>query len=161
MLRAWGLRHGVPGYGPESKLCGVSSIALVQANGDSDLRAAVQSIGAHTRAEITRVADHGANVGRALSLQAEGDQALRRGELALAAEDYGRGREALSVLDRKRSLAVEERSRAALDLQRAQREGDDIAWAAGKLSDGNRAFASGNITADLDYAEARADLIGD
>jgi hypothetical protein len=29
------------------------------------------------------------------------------------------------------------------------------------LSDGNRAFVSGNITADLDYAEARADLIGD
>jgi len=49
-----------------------------------------------------------------------------------------------------------------LDLQRAQREGDDIAWAAGKLSDGNRAFANGNyITADLDDAEARADLIGD
>jgi hypothetical protein len=63
-------------------------------------------------------------------LQAEGDQALRRGELALAAEDYGRGREALSVIDRERSLAVEERSRAALDLQRAQREGDDIVWAA-------------------------------
>jgi hypothetical protein len=94
-------------------------------------------------------------------LQAEGDQALRHGKLALAAEDYGRAREALSVLDRERSLAVEERSRAALDLQRALREGNDIAWAAGKLSDGNRAFASGNITADLDYAEARADLIGD
>jgi len=37
----------------------------------------------------------------------------------MAAEDYGRAREALNVLDHERSLAVEERSRAALDLQRA------------------------------------------
>jgi len=138
----------------------ISSVALAQSSGDLNLRAAVQSIGSRTRAEITRVGDHGTNVGRALSLQAEGDQALRRGELALAAEDYGRAREALSVLDRERLLAVAERSRAAIDLQRAQRNGDDIAWAAAKVSDGNRAFATGNyITADIDYAEARADLI--
>jgi hypothetical protein len=141
-------------------VCGAS--ALAQSNGDLDLRAAVQSIGARTRAEITRVGDRGANVDRALSLQAEGDQALRRDELALAAEDYGRAREALSVLDRERSLAVEERSRAAVDLQHAQRDGDDKAWAATKLSDGNHAFSTGNyVTADIDYAEARADLIGD
>ena len=121
----------------------------------------MQSIGAQTRGEITRVGDHGANVGRALSLQAEGDQALQRGELALAAEDYGRAREALSVRDSQRSLAIEERSRAALDLRRAERDGDDIAWAAAKLSDGNHAFDTGNyVTADIDYAEARADLIG-
>jgi hypothetical protein len=143
-------------------LCGALSMAVAQANGDPQLRAAVQSIGSRTRAEITRISDHGANVGRALSLQAEGDQALRRGDLAVAAEDYGRAREAVSVLDRERALAAEERSRAAFDLQRAQREGDDIAWAAAKLSDGNRAYASGNyVTADIDYAEARADLIGD
>jgi hypothetical protein len=75
-----------------------------------------------------------------LSLQAEGDQALGRGE----------------------SLAAKERSGAVSDLRRAQREGDDIAWAATKLSDGNRTFATGNyITADIDYAEGRADLIGD
>jgi len=36
-----------------------------------------------------------------------------------------------------------------------------ISRAAEKLSGGNRAFASGNyITADLDDAEARADLMG-
>jgi hypothetical protein len=128
---------------------------------DADFQASVQSIGARTRSEITSVGDRGANVGRALSLQAEGDQALRRGELALAAEDYGRAREAVSVLDRERSLAITERSRAALDLREAGREGDDIAWAAAKLSDGNRAFDTGNyVTADIDYAEARADLIG-
>jgi hypothetical protein len=140
-------------------LCGGSS-AFAQA--DVDFRAAVQSIGARTRSEITRLSDKGANVGRALSLQAEGDQALRRGELALAAEDYGRAREALNVLDRERLLAVEERSRAALDLRRAERAGDDIAWAAAKVSEGNRAFATGNyVSADVDYAEARADLTGD
>jgi hypothetical protein len=100
-------------------------------------------------------------VGRALSLQAQGDQALRRGELALAAEDYGRAREALSVLDRERVLALEERSRAASDLRRAERDGDDITWAAAKLSEGNRAFDTANyVTADIDYAEARANLIG-
>jgi hypothetical protein len=142
-------------------VCDEQSV-LAQANSDVDFQAAVQSIGARTRTEISRVGDHGANVSRALSLQAEGDQALRRGELALAAEDYGRAREAVSVLDRQRSLAVEERSRAALDLRRAENEGDDIAWAATKVSDGNRAFATGNyVTADIDYAEARADLIGD
>jgi hypothetical protein len=142
-------------------LCGEQS-ALPQTNGDMDFRAGVQSIGARTRTEITRVGDRGANVGRALGLQAEGDQALRRGELALAAEDYGRAREAVSVLDRERLLAAEERSHAASDLQRAQRNGDDIAWAAAKLSDGNQAFATGNyLTAGIDYAEARTDLTGD
>jgi hypothetical protein len=142
-------------------LCGGLS-ASAQGNDDLDLRATVQSIGARTRAEITRVGDRGANVGRALSLQAEGDEALRRGEVALAAEDYGRAREALSVLDRERSLALGERSRANIDLQRAERGGEDISWAAAKVSDGNRAFDSGNyVTAGMDYAEARADLIGD
>jgi hypothetical protein len=143
-------------------LCIAPSAASAQVNSDQDFRAAVQAIGARTRAEITRISDLGVNVDRALRLQAEGDQALRRGELALAAEDYGRAREAVSVLDRERSLALEERSRVRLDLDRAQRHGDDIAWAAAKVSDGNRAFASGNyVTADIDYAEARADLIGD
>jgi hypothetical protein len=69
-------------------LCGGLS-ASAQGDDDLDLRATVQSIGARSRAEITRVGDRGANVGRALSLQAEGDEALRRGEVALAAEDYG------------------------------------------------------------------------
>jgi len=143
-------------------LDGVSSMALAHSSDDLNPQAAVQSIGSSTRAEIARVGNHGANVGRALSLQAEGDQALRRGELALAAEDYGRAREALSVLDRERSLAVAERKRTASDLQRAQRDGDDIAWAAAKVSDGNRAFATGNyVTAEIDYAEARTDLTGD
>jgi hypothetical protein len=142
-------------------LCGGLS-ASAQGDDDLDLRATVQSIGARSRAEITRVGDRGANVGRALSLQAEGDEALRRGEVALAAEDYGRAREALSVLDRERSLALGERSRANIDLQRAERGGEDISWAAAKVSDGNRAFDSGNyVTAGMDYAEARADLIGD
>jgi hypothetical protein len=141
-------------------LCGGLS-ASAQGDDDLDLRATVQSIGARSRAEITRVGDRGANVGRALSLQAEGDEALRRGEVALAAEDYGRAREALSVLDRERSLALGERSRANIDLQRAERGGEDISWAAAKVSDGNRAFDSGNyVTAGMDYAEARADLIG-
>jgi hypothetical protein len=142
-------------------LCGGLS-ASAQGDDDLDLRATVQSIGARNRAEITRVGDRGANVGRALSLQAEGDEALRRGEVALAAQDYGRAREALSVLDRERSLALGERSRANIDLQRAERGGEDISWAAAKVSDGNRAFDSGNyVTARMDYAEARADLIGD
>jgi hypothetical protein len=142
-------------------LCGGLS-ASAQGDDDLDLRATVQSIGARNRAEITRVGDRGANVGRALSLQAEGDEALRRGEVALAAQDYGRAREALSVLDRERSLALGERSRANIDLQRAERGGEDISWAAAKVSDGNRAFDSGNyVTAGMDYAEARADLIGD
>jgi hypothetical protein len=82
--------------------------------------------------------------------------------VALAAQDYGRAREALSVLDREWSLALGERSRANIDLQRAERGGEDISWAAAKVSDGNRAFDSGNyVTAGMDYAEARADLIGD
>jgi hypothetical protein len=140
----------------------VSSVALAQSSDDLNPQAAVQSIGSSVRAEITYASDHGANVSRPLRLQAEGDQALRRGELALASEDYGRAREAVSVLNRERSLAAVERTRAADDLQRAQREGDDIAWAAAKMSDGNRAFATGNyVTSDIDYAEARADLIGD
>lgn len=142
-------------------LCGGLSV-LAQDNSDLDLRPTVQSIGARTRAEITRVGDRGANVGRALSLQAAGDEALRRGELALAAEDHGRAREAISVLDRERSVALDERSRANIDLQRAERAGEDISWAADKLSAGNRAFDSGNyVTAGMDFAEARADLIGD
>jgi hypothetical protein len=144
-------------------LGGAFSIASAQSYDDQapGFRAAVQAIGSRTRAEITRVGDRGANVDRALRLQAEGDQALRQGELAVAAEDYGRAREALSVLDRERALAVQGRSEANLDLERAQRDGDDIAWAAQKMSNGNRALATGNyVTADIDYAEARADLIG-
>jgi tetratricopeptide (TPR) repeat protein len=143
-------------------LCVIASAGLAEPASDEDPSAAVQAIGARARAEITRVGNHGVNVDRALSWQAQGDQALRRGQLALAAEDYGRARESVSVLDRQRQLALTERSRAATDLERAQRHGDDIAWAAAKLSDGNRAFASGNyVTADIDYAEARTDLGGD
>jgi hypothetical protein len=73
-------------------------------------------------------------------------------------------RAAISISNRERSLslALDERSRASLDLQRAERGGEDISWAAAKVSDGNRAFDSGNyVTAGLDYAVARADLIGD
>jgi hypothetical protein len=140
---------------------GTLSTASAQTDSDHSLQASVQSIGAGTRAEITLVGNRGANVSRALRLQSDGDQALRRGELAVAAEDYGRAREALSVLDRERRSAIEERSRARLDLERAQKAGDDIAWAAEKISDGNHAFDNGNyVDADINYAEARTELAG-
>jgi hypothetical protein len=142
-----------------SMVTGAFSTASAQSDTDHALQASVQSIGANTRAEITRVGNHGANVSRALRLQSDGDQALRRGELAIAAEDYGRAREALSVLDRERKSAIEERSRARLELERAQKAGDDIGWAAEKISDANRAFDAGNyVDAEIDFAEARADL---
>jgi hypothetical protein len=71
-------------------------------------------------------------------------------------------RAAISIRNRERSFALGERSRANIDLQRAERGGEDISWAAAKVSDGNRAFDSGNyVTAGMDYAEAHADLIGD
>jgi hypothetical protein len=138
------------------------SMLWAQTDCTEDLRTDVQSIGARTRAEITRVSDRGANVDRALRFQADGDQALRRGELALAAQDYGRAQETASVLDRERVQALDARSRANLDLERAQRTGDDIAWAAAKMSNGNRALSDGDyVEAQLDFAEARADLVGE
>jgi hypothetical protein len=135
--------------------------AWAQMGCGQNMRAAVQEIGANVRAEIARVGDRGANMSRALHFQAEGDEALRNGDLAMAAQDYGRANEAASVLSVQRINALNERSLANIDLQRAQRNGDDTAWAAQRFSIGNQALSDGDyLHAALDYAEARADLVG-
>jgi hypothetical protein len=70
-------------------LSGGTSYLSAQPPEDST-EAAVQSLGSKTRAEITRAGKSGADTDRALRFQMEGDQALRRNELAHAAEEYGR-----------------------------------------------------------------------
>ncbi|MBV8774087.1 MAG: hypothetical protein JO166_17410 [Deltaproteobacteria bacterium] len=138
----------------------VSSVRA-QAPCGLDFSAAVQAIGANVRAEITRVGDRGANMNRALRFQAAGDEALRRGDLAMAAQDYGRAHEAASALDSQRVQALNERSLANIDLERAARNGGDTSWAAQKVSIGNQALNNGDyLRAALDFAEARADLVG-
>ena len=79
----------------------------------------------------------------------------------MAAQDYGRAHEAASALDSQRVQALNERSLANIDLERAARNGGDTSWAAQKVSIGNQALNNGDyLRAALDFAEARADLVG-
>ena len=130
------------------------------APGNSDENAA-QAIGAETRAEITRLSGHGADVDRPLRLQAEGDQALRDGEPVRAAEDYGRAREAITVLERERVRATNARAETHRDLSRAQRAGNvDLAQAESFNQKGDNAFNNGDYNdAQVYYAIARADAM--
>lgn len=130
------------------------------APGNSDENAA-QAIGSATRAEITRLSGHGADVDRPLRLQAEGDQALRNGDPVRAAEDYGRAREAISVLERERLRATDARAETHRDLSRAQRAGNvDMARAESFNQKADDAFNNGDYNdAQVYYAIARADAI--
>jgi hypothetical protein len=91
----------------------------------------------------------------------EGDQALRRNELAHAAEEYGRAEETLSALNRERTNAVQARTRAARELIRARRTGPVVARAQYEIEKGNLALDNGDyVEAQLHYDEARAFLAG-
>lgn len=139
---------------------GANSNAGNYAAGNSDENAA-QAIGAQTRAEITRLSSRGADVDRALKLQAEGDQALRDGYPVRAAEDYGRAREAVSVLERERIRAADVRAETHRDLERTRRNGNvDLAQAENFNQKGDDAFDRGDYTAaQVYYAIARADAV--
>jgi hypothetical protein len=141
-------------------LSGGTSYLCAQSTEDS-VEAAVQSLGSNTRAEITRAGKSGADTGRALRFQTEGDQALRRNELAHAAEEYGRAEETLSALNRERSNAVQARTRAARELTRARRTGTVAARAQDEIEKGNLALDNGDyVEAQIHYDEARAFLAG-
>src|SRR5438132_9011622 len=87
------------------------------------IEATVQSLGSRTRAEIAKVSQRGADTDRALRFQEEGDQALRRGELTRAAEEYGRAEEVVDTLNREHAIAVDERASAERELTKAHRAG--------------------------------------
>jgi hypothetical protein len=141
-------------------LSGGTSYLCAQATEDTT-EAAVQSLGSKTRAEITRAGKGGADTDRALRFQTEGDQALRRNELAHAAEEYGRAEETLNALNRERTDAVQARTRAARELMRAQRVGTVTARAQDEIEKGNLALDNGDyVEAQIHYDEARAFLAG-
>jgi hypothetical protein len=116
-------------------LSGGTSYLCAQPTEDST-EAAVQSLGAKTRAEIARAGKGGADTDRALRFQTEGDQALRHNELARAAEEYGRAEETLNALNRERTNAVQARTRAARELMCAQRAGTVTARAQDEIEKG-------------------------
>ena len=118
--------------------------------------ARVQALGAKIRAAITALAIHNADTDRALSLQSEGDRALRDHDLVRAVENYGRAEEAVSVLQRERVSAREARARTDDELRRAQRAGANVANAESYSTRGDQALETGNYhTAEVYYAEAR------
>ena len=138
---------------------GVHGAAAQSAAASDDGENAAQALGSRTRAEITRLSAHGADADRALRLQAEGDQALRRGDTVRAAEDYGRAEEAISVLDRERLHATNVRAQTHRELERTQRAGGvNMAQAESFNQKGDDAFDNGDYTdAEVYYAIARAD----
>jgi hypothetical protein len=153
---------GVPGALAQSATARhpVNSNAGNYAPGNSDENVA-QEIGARTRAEISRLSARGADVDRALKLQAEGDQELRDGDPVLAAEFYGRAREAVSVLEGERLRAADARAETHRDLEQAQRSGNvDLARAENFNQKGDDAFNRGDYTdAQVYYAIARAHAV--
>ena len=120
--------------------------ALAQSAASDNLSgplSAAQSLGARTRAEITRLGIHNADTNRALALQRDGDQALRDRD-PVKAEDYGRAEEAVSMRDRERVSAREARSKTDAALQRAKSAGADVAAAERLGASGDQALATGN-----------------
>lgn len=123
------------------------------------VEAAIQSLGSRTRAAIAKVSQHGADSDRALRFQDEGDQALRRGELTRAAEEYGRAEEVVDTLNREHTAAVNERARAEDELARAHRACLPAARAEDELEEGNKALSDGDYAnAQIHYHEARTIL---
>jgi hypothetical protein len=141
-------------------LSGGTSYLSAQSTEDR-IEAAVQSLGSKTRDEMTRAGKSGADTDHALRFQTEGDQALRRNELAHAAEEYGRAEENISALNRERTNALQARTRAARELIRARRAGTVAARAQDEIEKGNLALDNGDyVEAQLHYDEARAFLAG-
>lgn len=119
----------------------------------------MQSLGSKTRAEIAKVSQRGADSDRALRFQDEGDQALRRGELARAAEEYGRVEEVVGTLNREHATAIDERARAEHELARAHRAGLPTARAEDEFEKGNKALNDGDYAdAQIHYHQARTIL---
>jgi len=124
-----------------------------------NFESAVQSLGSRTRSEIAKASEHGDDSDHALRLQEAGDRALRHGELARAAEEYGRAEEAIDSLDREQTAAVEERTRAERELAKARRSGVATARAEDELKEGNRYLDNGDyVDAQMHYHEARVNL---
>jgi hypothetical protein len=120
---------------------------------------AAQTLGMHTRAEIAHLGFHSPDIDRALRLQSEGDQALRRGDPVRAAREYGRAEEAVSVLERERRQANSARMLTHRQLERGQREGTNMLEAERFNQKGDYAFDNGDYTSSQAYyAMARAAL---
>ena len=135
------------------------SLSLRAQVASDSVESAVQVLGSKTRAEIAKVSQRGVDSDRALRFQEEGDQALRRGELTRAAEEYGRAEEVVDTLNREHAIAVDERASAERELTRAHRAGIPTARAEDELKEGNKALNDGAyIDAKIHYHEARATL---
>jgi hypothetical protein len=134
----------------------VCSVSPLCAQTSSDpVEAAVQSLGSKTRAAIAKVSQRGADSDRALRFQDEGDQALRRGELTRAAEEYSRAEAIVDTLNREHTTAMNERARAEDELARAHRVGLPAARAEDELEEGNKALSDGDYAnAQIHYHEA-------
>ena len=121
---------------------------------------AAQSLGSRSLAAISRANRYGIDTSRAMRYQAEGDEALHRGNVVRAAEDYGRAEEAIRVLQTERQQAVQERRIDQRELDRARRLGTyNLAPAEIDFQHGLEALQDGDyITAQMYFAEARASL---
>jgi hypothetical protein len=138
----------------------INGASLLRAQTESDsLEATVQSLGSRSRAEIAKMSQNGVDSDRALRFQDEGDQALRRGEVTCAAEEYGRVEEVIDTLNREHATPIEERARAEHELARPHRVGVPAARAEDELEKGNKALSDGDYSdAQIHYHEARTIL---
>jgi hypothetical protein len=119
----------------------------------------VQALGTKSRAGIDQLGIHSVDINRALTLQTAGDRALRDGNVVVAAEDYGRVQEAVSVLKRERVHAEAARNKTLDDVHRAEQNGVNVSQAKEYGGRGDQALNTGNFhTAEVYYAQARAEL---
>ena len=118
---------------------------------------ALQKLGAKTRSEIAQL--RGTAAHHALRVQTEGDRALREGDVVRAAEDYGCVEEEVRYLRAQRSRAIHARTLAHNGLERARRDGADIAEAERFQQRGDQALENGQyLDAQVDYAIANSEM---
>ncbi len=141
-------------------LAGGLSYARAEQYVSVNLDTTAHSLASRSIATISRASRYGIDTTRAMRYQAEGDEALHRGDLVRAAEEYGRAEEAIRVLEAERRQALDARRIARRELDRARRDGTyNLAPAEIDFQRGNEALANGDfVTAQLYYAEARASL---
>ncbi len=141
-------------------IAGGISYCNAQSYASFDPDSAAQSLGSRSLAAISRANRYGVDTSRAMRYQAEGDEALHRGNVVRAAEDYGRAEEAIRVLETERKQALEERRTAQRDIDRARRNGTyNLGAAELDFQHGDEALQDGDyITAQMYFAEARASL---
>jgi hypothetical protein len=141
-------------------LAGAISYAQAEPYVSVNLDTTAHSLASRSISSISRASRYGIDTTRAMRYQAEGDEALHRGDVVRAAEEWGRAEEAIRVLEAERRQALDARRIAQREMDRARRNGTyNLTPAEIDFQRGNEALANGDfVTAQLYYAEARASI---